>query len=251
VSYLADQELVEQAYRAVTGMNGTKFAVRMVHAVAELETGFGRGWSGTGRGSNNMGAIQSGQVPCDPAFSFQYTDTTPQADGSSRPYSICFKKYPSQLEGLKDLTRVMVENRPAVKQALKKGSELAVSATMWLTGYYEGFGPDEDDRIVNHYLALFKNARKIALGLGEEPPRGAKLLVPPESVLNKPTIRRGSRGTLVAEWQRILGVVADGQFGAATEAATKLWQAARGIAADGVVGPRSWHTAALEQGSEP
>ncbi len=239
-NYIADRELVDQAWRAVMGQNGTVFQTRMVHAVAELETGFGRGWSGAGKGSNNMGAIQSGRVPCDPALSFQYTDTTPQADGTSRPYSICFRKYPSALEGLKDLVQVMVKNRPAVEAALKRKSELAVSAAMWITGYYEGFGPDEDDRILNHYLALLRNARKIALGLGEMPPTGARLIVPPEAVLSKPTLRRGDRGLVVAEWQRIIEVVADGQFGTHTEAATKLWQAARGLVADGVVGPQSW-----------
>lgn len=242
MGFAEDQEVVIEGFRAVTGMNGTAFEHRMVHSVAELETGFGRGWTGAGRGSNNMGAIQSGRIPCDPAFSFQYTDTTPQPDGSSKPYSICFKKYPSRLEGIKDLVRVMVMNRPAVKQALKKRSELGVSAALYISGYYEGFGPDEDDRILNHYLALFRNARKIAIGLGEPPPVGAKLVIPPEAVLSKATIKRGSSGPLVAEWQRILGLVADGQFGPATEVATKQWQQIHGLAGDGIVGPATWAT---------
>lgn len=242
MGYAEDQKIVIEAFRAVTGMNGTAFEHRMVHSVAELETGFGRGWSGAGRGSNNMGAIQDGHLPCDPAFSFQYTDTTPQPDGSSKSYSICFKKYPSRLEGVKDLVRVMVMNRPAVKQALKKRSELGVSAALYISGYYEGFGPDEDDRIVNHYLALFRNARKIAIGLGEPAPVGAKLLIPPEAALSKPVLRRGSTGAAVQEWQRLLGVVADGQFGPATEFSTKQWQTIHGLKADGVVGPATWAT---------
>lgn len=55
------------------------------------------------------------------------------------------------------------------------------------------------------------------------------------------TIRFGTRNTAVAQWQRILGnVVADGIFGAKTEAATKAWQAAHGLTPDGIVGPMTW-----------
>ncbi len=53
-------------------------------------------------------------------------------------------------------------------------------------------------------------------------------------------IRRGSKGQDVADWQRIVGVTADGAFGAMTESKTKTWQAMHGLTADGVVGPKSW-----------
>lgn len=48
-------------------------------------------------------------------------------------------------------------------------------------------------------------------------------------------MKRGDTGPNVAEWQRILGVAADGIFGAQTEAATRAWQAQRGLEPDGVV----------------
>lgn len=73
------------------------------------------------------------------------------------------------------------------------------------------------------------------------------LAQPPESLptlpAGKATIRRGSKGPLVAEWQRIIGVTADGDFGHATERATVAWQKARGLVPDGVVGPKSWSAA--------
>lgn len=64
----------------------------------------------------------------------------------------------------------------------------------------------------------------------------------------RPTIRQGSRGAAVSEWQKIIGVSVDGNFGPNTAAATRAWQAARGLEADGVVGSASWG-AALGQAS--
>lgn len=58
------------------------------------------------------------------------------------------------------------------------------------------------------------------------------------------TIRKGSSGPDVAQWQRLIGVSpADGIFGAGTDAATRAWQSAHGLGADGIVGPASWSAA--------
>jgi hypothetical protein len=70
-----------------------------------------------------------------------------------------------------------------------------------------------------------------------------------------PTLRSGSYDDAVRRWQGIVGVPADGRFGAFTEVATKAWQAAHGLAADGVVGPATWAAAlapdTLQGGAEP
>jgi peptidoglycan hydrolase-like protein with peptidoglycan-binding domain len=70
-----------------------------------------------------------------------------------------------------------------------------------------------------------------------------------------PTIRKGSKGDIVKEWQFILQVPQDGSFGKGTEAATKNWQMRHGLKADGVVGPTTWSTAhneiAANQGHVP
>ncbi len=57
------------------------------------------------------------------------------------------------------------------------------------------------------------------------------------------TIKLGSTGPDVIQWQKIVGVTADGSFGPATNSATLKWQSAHKLAADGVVGPATWAAA--------
>lgn len=68
----------------------------------------------------------------------------------------------------------------------------------------------------------------------------------PVSASTKPTLKVGIHKTnpstvpYVREWQQIVGVKVDGQFGSGTQSATKTWQKARGLTADGIVGPKTW-----------
>ena len=64
---------------------------------------------------------------------------------------------------------------------------------------------------------------------------------PEEKELNlNQTIRKGSRGPLVAEVQEKLGIApADGIFGPGTERQVKRWQQKAGLVADGIVGPKT------------
>lgn len=62
----------------------------------------------------------------------------------------------------------------------------------------------------------------------------------------QPTVRLGSKGNAVRRAQRALrrtadlGVVVDGAFGPATDAAVRRFQEGAGLAVDGVVGPLTW-----------
>lgn len=78
-------------------------------------------------------------------------------------------------------------------------------------------------------------------------PVAVKVKLPDGSIqtIIHPTIKVGSTGPFVVEWQKMLGVTADGNFGPGTQAATRKWQADRGLSADGVVGPASWKKALL------
>ena len=53
-------------------------------------------------------------------------------------------------------------------------------------------------------------------------------------------LKKGSNSDDVKKLQEKLGLVADGIFGAGTEAKVKEWQAANGLAADGIVGEGTW-----------
>lgn len=61
------------------------------------------------------------------------------------------------------------------------------------------------------------------------------------------TIRQGSKGDAVKQWQGLIGVAADGNFGPQTAAATKAWQKTHNLTADGVVGPMTWAAALPKQ----
>ena len=75
-----------------------------------------------------------------------------------------------------------------------------------------------------------------------------------EPVIDKPTLRRGSKGEYVTLLQTMLiqrgydvgRWGADGSFGTGTESAVKLFQEDHGLANDGIVGQKTW--AALESG---
>jgi len=63
--------------------------------------------------------------------------------------------------------------------------------------------------------------------------------------LAMPTRRRGDKGWVVSEIQRLLTAkgyptTVDGIFGPATEASVKAFQSANGLAVDGIVGPKTW-----------
>ena len=63
-----------------------------------------------------------------------------------------------------------------------------------------------------------------------------------ESIYATPTLRYGSRGSVVRYLQYRLGIKFDGKFGPATDAAVRQYQTAHGLATDGVVGPATWRT---------
>lgn len=67
--------------------------------------------------------------------------------------------------------------------------------------------------------------------------------MPVSMTVNRSTIKQGSTGDNVKEWQRIVGVTVDGKFGPNTVIATKAWQKLHNLTADGIVGPKTWGVA--------
>lgn len=215
-------------------------ATRHLCGVGELETQCGSGWRAAGKGSNNIGAIQAG--PSWTGAVFEYVDTHPNADGSSTPYRARFRKYPTPLDGWVDLARVMfLGARRDVYMVASKGDTYSVSELMRRTGYYEGFGPTQHDRIRNHMLALRRAVLRGDFKVGLPVPRtqleGAPVGLPP-------TIGRGAHGEAVKTLQRELRIAADGGFGEETAKAVVAYQQLHGLTVEplskATVGPQTW-----------
>jgi hypothetical protein len=230
------RELAGAALMSVLGEN-LEHPRRVLAGVAFLETGYGRGWSGPGKGSFNMGAIQAG--PKWTGDVFVYVDTHPNPDGTSTRYEARFRKYPTEEAGWADLARIVfVSNgRKTVYEAAKDGDLFGVSTALHRTGYYEGFGATVAARVANHHKALRRAVDAADKAVSEWSS------IQPETTYY--TLRRGSGYTdghaeAVKALQRALGLVADGLFGPGTEAAVRAFQQRAGLVCDGVVGPKTW-----------
>ena len=141
-----------EAFMDVVHAEPTTNELRTLEAVALHETTFGYGWAGDGAGSFNMGAVQG-----DPNWTgatFGGTDTHPTATGAAVKYSATFKRYPSAIEGWRDLVRELYIRRPSVRQAARGGNPLDVATAMRRTKYYEGAGSNETERIKGYGQAL-------------------------------------------------------------------------------------------------
>ena len=109
------------------------------------------------------------------------------------------------------------------------------------TGFYEGFGPTQHDRIRNHMLALRRSIIAADLATGVAVPtlqlEGAPSGTPP-------TVRFGDHNDAVKTLQRELGCIralaADGIFGRITQATLVDYQTSHQLAPDGVCGPKTW-----------
>lgn len=206
--------------------------VQLLQAVGALETGYGTGWKGVGKGSFNMGAIIAGGSWHGDTFT--YKDSYPDEQGVNHWYETQFRKYPDAAAGWEDLANIVYEDRPTVHEAAIGGDTYGFSAAMYETRYYAGFGKNAQERIGNHHKALMRNLVAMCHALNEPLPGGADVALYPM------TLKRGSTGPLVVEVQRMLGLVADGMFGPLTTLAVKTFQADHGLVDDGVVGSKTW-----------
>lgn len=232
--------------------------VQGVQAIGWIEAGYGTTWKHAGVGSNNWGAIQDGRPPCDEDEAFLYVDTHPNPDGTSSRYEACFRKYKSPAEGALHLVRQVYGRRPSVVSAARAQNFPGISAELFHTHYFEGFGATPAERIANHYKRLFATARAIAAALEEPIPGPQGIVLEPwhhDELQPYPTLRRGSRlrsttKTLQRELNeeifagRLPGVdllVVDGMFGPLTEETVANFQAVQRLKIDGVVGGQTWH----------
>lgn len=265
-----DHAAIRLGFAATFGRAPSDNEALILHAVARYETGFGRWWkSAAGKASFNLGAIQYktpkalGLTPPYPEVSpdglgFLYTDTTPQSDGTSKPYSVYFRRYLDLPAGCAALARTVyiVNGRSRVLLAAGLGDVYGVSAAMHATRYYEGWGSTVEKRIANHHRAMLEALRVITRDLDKFITQvGNTAHVPSKQPLTlHPTLRRGAPFSVrehTKALQHALNVhydpdplVADGKFGPLTESVVRRFQKDKGLTVDGIVGPLTW--AALE-----
>src|SRR5688500_8756671 len=181
------------------GRAATRSEAQCVHAVAELETSCGDGWSDPAHdAANNFGAIQAGASWKNPDGTakptFGHKDSSPRSDGGSDWYNGRFRAYPTPLAGIEDLVRVVYQAKvPRGKNVLDrallvlpeatKGDTLGFSRALYETGYYEGFGRDAYTRIQHHHKALTSALDRICRELGELLPDGSEPARTPPRVL--------------------------------------------------------------------
>ncbi len=116
----------------------------------------------------------------------------------------------------------------AIMRHLRRGSE-------WVCGHKEWANPP--GRKVDP-ISIDMNQVRAAVGGGALPP-------PPTGPV-RPVLKRGSTGLAVTTWQHKLSqagfgpLVVDGDFGPATEGATKRFQSASGLTPDGIVGSKTY-----------
>lgn len=231
------------AFRRVIGRDATLPEIQSLQGVASLESAYGTGWKPPGDKSKNLGAIQAGSSW--KGKTYQYTDTTPQADGSSKPYVTRFRFYDTWEEAADDLVRavyVILDRGRFVLAPAGNGDTYAFSAGLHKTRYYEGFGKTVEARIANHHRSIVASIRAQALALNEDLPLDIQALPHQRELL-----RLGSSGAPVAALQEQLNrqsvtptLKVDAQFGPATLKNVVSFQRRSGLVADGLVGDRTW-----------
>jgi peptidoglycan hydrolase-like protein with peptidoglycan-binding domain len=230
LSHADARQLCAAAFSEQMAREGTRTELQCLQAIGWLETNYASSWHGPGVGSNNWGAIQQG--PWSGAV-FSYTDTNPNADGTSTPYVINFRKYPNPVAGALDLCKVVYcafDRGKRVLPAATRGDLLAFSTELHRAPeYYAGFGATDAIRIAHHHAAVVNAIRLQCATLGEDMPEDA--IAAPVV----PALLLGATGPAVAAWQAAVGVTADGVFGAQTQTATRAWQTSHGLPANGVV----------------
>jgi hypothetical protein len=174
----AARAALSDAWDRIPGMPAkTDSALQMVQAIALGPEGSDGGscWSRCPGVCHNWGGVQlpgspvthDGTEPSCPDGSAPCVDTTPQSDGSSKSYGVCFKTYPSQADGAVDYLRTLILRSNDTQTAVGSGSALKMADAMYDSHYFQGFGATREERVATYAKAIMSGARRISGSLGE------------------------------------------------------------------------------------
>ena len=195
-----------------------------------------------GVGSNNWGAVQGAGN----AGSFPHVDY--HADGSM--YLGTFRKYVAPQDGAADVAKILL--KPNVKAAVNAGDLHGAVMAQHANHYFE-LNPEAYFRAVKKNYDILTASLKwptlLQVTQAAETIAANPLVsgLPSSSLEGSysgvPSLKLGSQGSAVREWQSIVGVAVDGLFGYGTEVATRAWQKQFHLVPDGIVGTLSWSKA--------
>lgn len=117
----------------------------LVRIVGCLESHYGDGWKGAGRGSNNWGAVTASKSWRGRTFLHRDSRWDPKKK-QQRTYITRFRAYDTPESGARDLHQILTGKRHGVAATLaRRGQWSSISRAIGPlgTGYYGGHGPPE------------------------------------------------------------------------------------------------------------
>lgn len=161
--------IMAQAVREQFGYDLRDEGREMLLAIAYLETQFGSpdlGWED----SHNWGGVTYNPKRGEPFVSWGSLDH-PDKDKNGNPVVYRFQRYPSDLEGAKDMARIALRT-PQEREAAVLGTPEDLAAAMYDAGYYTGVSGSREDRIQAYANAMRSAMAKLGSGaVNPTPPR--------------------------------------------------------------------------------
>lgn len=137
-AHRAARPILLEAFQNVMGRKPSLRELQYAHAIAWLETSYGRGWKGEMQNANNWGAVQCPLNAQDGPNCVPYEDSY----SSGAKYKVSFRRYPTPVAGAEDVIRHIFKLRPITAASLANGEDdFHASYAMRREKYYGGFCP--------------------------------------------------------------------------------------------------------------
>jgi len=178
------------------------------------------------------------------------------SDGKPCGAPRAFRAYSTLTEGLKDYVAQLVHHFPSILTAAASGDPSQMAHAIKDSRYCPDCDPKKSTPTLASFADMFGEKELFALlpKVGGESPEGSSPSSPQEPAPGPYLVEAverqaradlfllelGSKGPLVAVWQKALGMIPTGDYDQETSGRTKSWQAAHGLSDDGRVGRLTW-----------